>query len=54
MTRTDTANGALTRSAGVSFTLDRYGHLYLQDWALRDRLDRSAQTTPAPPPRVSG
>jgi len=25
----------------VSFTLDRYGHLYPEaDWALRDRLDR--------------
>jgi hypothetical protein len=38
----------------VSFTLDRYGHLYPEaDAALRDRLDALyGSTQPAPAPRV--
>jgi hypothetical protein len=40
--------------ASVSFTLDRYGHLYPEaDAALRDRLDALyGSTQPAPAPRV--
>jgi integrase len=40
--------------ASVSFTLDRYGHLYPEaDAALRDRLDPLyGSTQPAPAPRV--
>ena len=39
--------------ASVSFTLDRYGHLYPEaDTALRDRLDALyGSTQPAPAPR---
>jgi len=34
------------RHTSVSFTLDRYGHLYPEaDRALRDRLDRFHETT---------
>ena len=42
--------------ASVSFTLDRYGHLYLEaDTALRDRLDALYGTAqPAPEGTVSG
>jgi Phage integrase family len=41
--------------ASVSFTLDRYGHLYPEaDTALRDRLDALyGSTQPAPAPRVT-